>query len=108
VESRGEYLGTVTNNVAEYRGLIGGLEAAAKHGVAELEVSMDSELVVRQMKGEYRVKNAGLKPLHAAARLAAARIPRLRYVAVRREDNVRADRLVNDTLDRVLESESPR
>ena len=108
VEARGEYLGAVTNNVAEYRGLIAGLEAAAAHGAQSLEVSMDSELVVRQMTGEYRVKNEGLKPLHAAAKSAAARIPRLRYTAVRREDNVRADQLVNETLDRILGSESPR
>lgn len=108
IEARGEYLGTVTNNVAEYRGLIAGLEAAAKHGVHTLEVNMDSELVVRQMTGEYRVKNEGLKPLNLAARHAAAKIPQLRYVAVRREQNVRADQLVNDTLDRVMNSESPR
>jgi len=108
VEARGEYLGTVTNNVAEYRGLIAGLEAAASQGVKSLEVSMDSELVVRQMTGEYRVKNEGLKPLHAAARQAAAKIQQLRFTAVRREDNVRADQLVNETLDRILGSESPR
>lgn len=108
VEARGEYLGSVTNNVAEYRGLIAGLEAAALHGVASLDVSMDSELVVRQMTGEYRVKNEGLKPLHAAARQAAQRISALRYVAVRREHNHRADALVNQALDRALNSESPR
>lgn len=108
VEARGEFLGTVTNNVAEYRALIAGLEAAARHAVVELEVSMDSELVVRQMTGQYRVKHEGLKPLNLAARHAAARIPSVRWVAVRREQNVRADRLVNDTLDRVLGSESPR
>ena len=108
VEARGEYLGSVTNNVAEYRGLIAGLEAAAKHGVTALDVSMDSELVVRQMTGEYRVKNEGLKPLKAAATDAARRIPALRYVSVRREHNQRADELVNQTLDRILNSESPR
>jgi ribonuclease HI len=108
IEARGEFLGTVTNNVAEYRGLIAGLEAAARHGAPELEVRMDSELVIRQMTGEYRVKNAGLKPLHAAARQAAARLPVVLFVAVRREENARADQLVNETLDRVLGSESPR
>jgi len=108
VEARGEYLGTVTNNVAEYRALIAGLEAAARHGVAALEVSMDSELVVRQMTGEYRVRNEGLKPLHTKARHAAARIADVRWKAVRREHNARADRLVNDTLDGVTGSESPR
>src|SRR5262245_21124525 len=108
VEARGEYLGPVTNNVAEYRGLIAGLAAAERHAASPLTVCMDSELIVRQMTGEYRVKNAGLKPLHEAARQAAARIPSIRFVAVRREDNARADRLVNETLDLVLGSESPR
>ena len=108
VESRGEHLGTVTNNVAEYRALIAGLGAAARRGVQRLTVCMDSELVVRQMSGEYRVKNAGLKPLHAAAARAALEFERVRYVAVPREENARADRLVNETLDRVLGSESPR
>ena len=108
VEARGEYLGSVTNNVAEYRSLIAGLEAAALRGIAALNVSMDSELVVRQMKGEYRVKNEGLKPLHAAAKAASARIGVVRFVAVRREHNTRADQIVNETLDRALGFESPR
>lgn len=108
VEARGEYLGTVTNNVAEYRALIAGLEAARRHGVGRLVVYMDSELVVRQMTGAYRVKNAGLKPLHQAARDAAAALREVRFESVRRERNTRADRLVNETLDKVLGSESPR
>ena len=108
VESHADYIGSATNNVAEYRALIAGLEAAARHGAQPLVVRMDSELVVRQMTGEYRVKRAGLKPLHAAAQGAAARIGGLTFRAVRREDNERADRLVNDTLDRILGSESPR
>ncbi len=110
VEARGESLGAVTNNVAEYRALIAGLESAARHGADPLTVCMDSELVVRQMKGEYRVKHAGLKLLHAEAARAAARLASVHFVAVRREDNARADQLVNETLDRSLErnSESPR
>lgn len=110
VEARGETLGVVTNNVAEYRALIAGLGAAAKHRADPLTVCMDSELVVRQMTGEYRVKHAGLKPLYAEAALAAARLRSVRFVAVRREDNARADQLVNETLDRVVDtsSESPR
>lgn len=110
VEARGEYLGPVTNNVAEYRALIAGLLAAAQHGAPALRVCMDSELVVRQMTGEYRVRHRGLKPLHAAARQAAVRLPRLRFVAVSREENERADELVNQALDRVTtwKSESPR
>ena len=97
-----------TNNVAEYRALIAGLEAAARHRVTALAVRMDSELVVRQMTGQYRVKHEGLKPLHALASKAAAQIPALRWESVRRDDNTHADRLVNETLDRVLGSESPR
>ena len=108
VEARGEYLGPATNNVAEYRALIAGLGAAARAGADPLLVCLDAELVVRQMTGEYRVKNAGLKALHATARRAAAKLGRVRFTAVRREANGRADRIVNETLDDVLGSESPR
>jgi ribonuclease HI len=99
VEARGEPLGVVTNNVAEYRALIAGLAAAARHRASPLTVCMDSELVVRQMTGEYRVKHAGLKPLHAEAARAAATLDSVRFVAVRREENARADQIVNETLD---------
>src|SRR5882672_1179498 len=95
VEARGEYLGVCTNNVAEYRSLIAGLGAAARHGVRTLVVRMDSELVVRQMLGQYKVKNAGLKPLHTEARTAAARVGEVRFESVPRDDNGRADGLVN-------------
>ena len=108
VTAHGEFIGNATNNVAEYRALIAGLEAAADQGVPALEVVMDSELVVRQMTGQYRVKSEGLKPLHAAAKAAAARINVVRFVAVRREHNARADQIVNETLDRALGFESPR
>jgi len=108
IEARGEYLGTVTNNVAEYRALIAGLEAARRHGAQRLRVCMDSELVVRQMTGEYRVKNAGLKPMHAAADVARRAIASVRFVSVPRAENARADRIVNETLDEVLGTESPR
>ena len=108
VEARGEYLGTTTNNVAEYRALIAGLESAARHAAQPLEVQMDSELVIRQMTGEYKVKNEGLKPLNAAAKRAASKLADVRWTSVRREHNTRADGLVNETLDRHLGSESPR
>jgi ribonuclease HI len=108
VEARGEYVGAATNNVAEYRALIAGLGAAARAGADPLHVCLDSELVVRQMTGEYRVKSAGLKPLHAQAREAAAKVGRVRFSAVHRAANARADRLVNEALDGVLGSESPR
>jgi ribonuclease HI len=102
VEARGVFLGTCTNNVAEYRALIAGLEAASRHGVHALIVRMDSELVVRQMLGQYKVKNEGLKPLHAEARKVAAKLGTVRYESVPRDDNGRADALVNEALDERL------
>src|SRR3954468_19273492 len=77
--ANGEYIGEATNNVAEYRALIAGLIAAAELGVHVLDVVMDSELVIRQMTGAYRVKNAGLKPLHEQARRAAAQVERVNW-----------------------------
>ncbi len=110
IEARGEFLGVCTNNVAEYRSLILGLSVAAHHGVQTLKVYMDSELVVRQMLGQYKVKNEGLKPLHAEARQAAAKLGTVRFESVSRDDNGRADGLVNEALDQALRrgSESPR
>ena len=102
VEAKGEYLGVCTNNVAEYRSLLAGLAAAARHGVRTLRVQMDSELVVRQMLGQYKVKNEGLKPLHAEARGALQRVGVVRFESVPRDDNGRADGLVNEALDRAL------
>jgi ribonuclease HI len=99
LDARGEAIGVATNNVAEYSGLIAGLAKALEIGVAELEVISDSELVVRQMTGDYRVKNAGLKPLFEKASGLADRIGKVRYRAVRREHNKLADRLVNEALD---------
>ncbi len=110
VEARGEYVGVCTNNVAEYRSLIAGLAAAARHGVRLLVVRMDSELVVRQMLGQYKVKNEGLKSLNAEARRAVAQLGEVRFESVPRDDNGRADALVNEALDAALrrESEFPR
>ncbi len=110
VEARGEFLGVCTNNVAEYRSLLAGLAAAARHGVRTLVVHMDSELVVRQMLGQYKVKNEGLKPLHAEARNAVTQVGVVRFESVPRDDNGRADGLVNEALDLALQrkSESPR
>ncbi len=110
VEARGEFLGVCTNNVAEYRSLLAGLAAAARHGVRTLVVHMDSELVVRQMLGQYKVKNEGLKPLHAEARKAVTRVGVVDFESVPRDDNGRADGLVNEALDLALhrKSESPR
>jgi ribonuclease HI len=99
--AHGEAIGVATNNVAEYRALVEGLRKAAEHGVDELEVVSDSELMVKQMRGEYRVKNEALRELSLdASRLARAIGPcRVRYTAVRREHNELADRLVNEALD---------
>lgn len=99
LEARGEPIGVATNNVAEYRALVAGLGRAAELGVTELEVVSDSELLVRQMTGDYRVKNEALRALSLeAARLARA-VGRVSYRAVRRAENELADRLVNEALD---------
>ena len=97
--AHGEAIGTATNNVAEYSALLAGLRRAAELGVDELEVVSDSELMVKQMTGVYRVKNEALRDLSLeAARLARA-LPRVTYTHVRREHNELADRLVNEALD---------
>jgi ribonuclease HI/catechol 2,3-dioxygenase-like lactoylglutathione lyase family enzyme len=98
--AHGEAIGRATNNVAEYRGLVAGLTRAAEFGVRELEVVSDSELLVRQMRGDYRVKSEGLKALWEEANELERRFARVRYSAVRREHNELADRLVNEALDR--------
>jgi ribonuclease HI len=97
--TRGETIGVATNNVAEYRGLIAGLETAVARGVDELEVVSDSELLVNQMRGDYKVKNETLRELVAEAIALADRLRKVRYTAVRREHNKLADGLVNDALD---------
>jgi ribonuclease HI len=94
-----EAIGTATNNVAEYRALIRGIELAAERGATELELYGDSELVVKQVRGEYRVKDQGLKPLHAQARHALSAFERWSFNHVRREQNAEADALVNQALD---------
>jgi ribonuclease HI len=97
--AHGERIGTATNNVAEYRALLAGLEMAASVGVDDLEVVSDSELLVKQMLGEYRVKNQALRELSLEAATLARRIGRVRYTAVRRAQNELADQLVNEALD---------
>ena len=101
LDARGETIGVATNNVAEYRALVAGLEKAAEFGVDELEVVSDSELLVRQMTGEYKVKNEALQELNAEAAAIARRVGKVRYTSVRREHNELADRLVNEALDRI-------
>ena len=99
LDAHGEAIGVATNNVAEYSALVAGLARAAELGVTELEVVSDSELLVKQMTGEYRVKNEALAQLNDEAERLARRVGRVRYTAVRREHNELADRLVNEALD---------
>jgi ribonuclease HI len=99
LEARGKAIGIATNNVAEYSALLAGLRKAAELGVTELEVVSDSELMVKQMAGQYKVKNAGLRVLWEEALDLARAVGRVHYTAVRREHNELADRLVNDALD---------
>ena len=101
LEARGEAIGVATNNVAEYRALVAGLARAGEAGVSELEVVSDSELLVKQMRGEYRVKHAALQTLFLEASRLAREVGAVSYRAVRREHNELADRLVNEALDRV-------
>jgi len=99
LEARGEAIGVATNNVAEYRALIAGLQRAVELALREVEVVSDSELLVKQMTGEYRVKNAALRELSLEAARLARQLDRVTYRAVRREHNELADRLVNEALD---------
>jgi ribonuclease H / adenosylcobalamin/alpha-ribazole phosphatase len=97
--AHGETIGIATNNVAEYSALIAGLEKARELAVDEVEVVSDSELMVKQMRGEYRVKNEALQELWQRASRLARGFRDVTYTAVRREHNELADRLVNEALD---------
>jgi ribonuclease HI len=94
-----EALPLATNNVAEYNGLLAALRWAVDNGVTALHVRADSELMVKQMRGEYRVKNPGLQPLYEEARSLVRRLGRVRFEHVRRELNKDADRLANEAMD---------
>lgn len=95
------YIGEATNNVAEYEALIAGLTEVSERGFSErvVEVRMDSELIVKQMRGEYKVKDANLKILHARAREALQALSSVSFVHIPREENKEADALVNEALD---------
>ena len=99
LEERGERIGKATNNVAEYRAVLLGIERAAELGASELELVGDSELIVRQVKGEYKVKDATLRGLHAEVKRALRPFEQWSIRHVRREHNAEADRLVNEALD---------
>jgi ribonuclease H / adenosylcobalamin/alpha-ribazole phosphatase len=100
VHEASETLGVTTNNIAEYRGLIAALEGALKLGAKRVEVRMDSELLVRQAIGRYRVKNPGLIPLHKRVLDLSRQFTAIEFKHVRRELNKHADALANQALDR--------
>jgi ribonuclease HI len=102
VEQHGERIGEATNNVAEYRALLCGIERARALGADELELVGDSELVAKQVSGQYKVKHAGLQPLHAQAQRALEAFPRWSVRTVPRAQNAAADALVNAALDGTL------
>jgi probable phosphoglycerate mutase len=92
-------IGIATNNVAEYQGLLAALRWALDHGHRLVRVRSDSELLVKQMRGEYRVKHPGLQPLHQTACRLAADVGQVRFEHVRRALNAHADRLANEAMD---------
>jgi ribonuclease HI len=95
-----EFLGHTTNNVAEYRALILGLAGALQQGIERIEVRADSELLIKQLKGEYRVKNAGLRPLFVEAKRLLSRFESAKLTHIRRELNGEADKLANQGIDK--------
>lgn len=95
----GAFIGTATNNVAEYEAIIWGMRVAAAYGAATLRVFSDSELIIRQMRGEYRVKNAGLKPLFSSAQALVRAFGSVDFVHVPRAENADADALANEAMD---------
>lgn len=99
IVAEGRSIGHATNNVAEYRALLLGLEKALERGVRRVEVRADSELLIKQLKSEYRVKHPGLRPLFEQAAAMLRRFETFRLTHVRREHNSEADRLANDGID---------
>ena len=100
IDSRGDSIGVATNNVAEYRAVIAGLERAVELELSQVEVVSDSQLVVRQLRGEYRIKNKALVELSLEVKALERRLGSVAYRSVKREQNELADSLVNETLDR--------
>jgi probable phosphoglycerate mutase len=100
-------LGIATNNVAEYNGLLAALRYALDHGHRDVRIKADSELLVRQMRGEYRVKHPGLQPLYQEARALAQRVGRVTFEHIRREANKEADRLSNLGMDEAERTLNP-
>lgn len=105
LEEHAKFLGVATNNVAEYKAVVLGLERAKSLGAATVEVRADSELLVKQANGDYRVKNEGLKPLYEKMKILETHFDKVRYRHVRREMNKAADALANRAMDRKSNSE---
>ena len=101
------FLGSATNNIAEYNGLLAALRYATEHGHRSVKIKSDSELLVKQMNGLYKVKNPGLQVLHQQARALATGLGRVTYEHVRREQNKDADRLANLAMDEAAQSPKP-
>lgn len=101
IASEGAVIGTATNNVAEYSGLIAGMRRASESGISQLRVFGDSKLVIEQMKGAWRVRAEGLKSLHLEARSIARKFTSITFEHVRRAGNAEADRLANVAMDEV-------
>jgi ribonuclease HI len=99
VDFGGKYLGTCTNNVAEYKGLIEGLSLAKKNKISQLEVRMDSELIVKQINGEYKISNSDMQNLSKQVKELSKSFESIIFVHVRREQNKFADKQVNIILD---------
>ena len=108
IETLARSIGTATNNVAEYHALLAALEYALDRKWRRLEIFCDSELVVRQMQGRYRVQSPDLKPLHARARQLASRLERFSIQHLPREQNRLADRLANEAMDKAPTASRPR
>lgn len=108
LETVSEAIGVATNNVAEYRALIAGLEAARRQGADAIEVRADSQLVIRQLQGRYKVKNEGLRPYYQEAKGLLAGFDSVKLVHVPREQNVEADALANAALDAEAEAGGAR
>jgi ribonuclease HI len=104
VDQASKYLGSTTNNIAEYEGLLLGLALAQAQGVQELKIKLDSELVVKQINGEYKVRHPGLKTLYKKAKSRLQSFRRWELAYVPREENTLADSLVNMAIDRGLET----
>lgn len=100
LDARSEFLGRATNNIAEYRGLLLGLSLAQAHGVHHLEVNLDSELIVRQINGVYKVRDPQLRLLWQEAMRQLQKIPKWQVKHIPREQNQAADQLVNEAIDR--------